>query len=74
MYDTVTGTGSGARYHIIGFAAMRLTGWAFPGDASTPAITCATSPCIAGTFVTFVTASTTGGGADFGVFRVYLSK
>ena len=72
VYDTVTGTGSGARYHIIGFAAMRITGWAFPGDTSTPTITCPSGSCIAGTFVNFVAASTTGGAADFGVFRVFL--
>jgi hypothetical protein len=72
VYDTVTGTGSGARYHIIGFAALRLTGWDFPGDSSTPAPTCSSGACVAGTFVNFVTASTIGGGADFGVFRVFL--
>lgn len=74
IYDTVTGTGSGARYHITGFAALRLTGWIFPSDASTPRPACGSTPCIAGTFLNYVTNTTTGGGADFGVSRVFLLK
>jgi hypothetical protein len=71
IFDTITGTGTNATYHIIGFAALRLTGWSFPGDASSPAPCSGT--CIAGTFVNFVQpGQPAGGGADFGVFTVNL--
>jgi len=66
-------TGNSTEYNIIGFAALRLSGWKFPGDAS-PAVPAGCSqPCIAGTFVNYVTADQVGGGGEFGVFRVFLS-
>jgi Flp pilus assembly protein TadG len=72
--DNVTGGGNSAKYHVIGFAALRLTGWEMPGDHSTPAITCPSNTCIAGTFVNFVATSTISGGTDFGVYRVFLKS
>lgn len=75
VFDTVTGTGSNALYHVVGFAALRLTGWSFPGDVSTPPPSPCGGTCIAGTFVNLVsTAPGTGGGggADFGVSKVFL--
>lgn len=36
VYDAVTGTGNGAIYHMVSFAAFRVTGWKFSGDGSTP--------------------------------------
>lgn len=36
VYDAVTGTGNGAIYHMISFAAFRVTGWKFTGNSSTP--------------------------------------
>lgn len=72
--DDVTGTGNSAKYHLVGFAALRLTGWEMPGDHSTPTIACPSNTCIAGTFVNFVATSTIGGGTDFGVYRVFLKS
>lgn len=72
--DPVTGKNV-TQYHVIGFAALRLTGWEMPGDKSTPAIVCPSTTCIAGTFVNYVITTTTfGGGADFGVFAVFLKS
>lgn len=36
VYDAVTGTGNGAIYHMVSFAAFKVTGWKFTGDGSTP--------------------------------------
>jgi Flp pilus assembly protein TadG len=36
VYDAVTGTGNGAIYHMISFAAFKVTGWKFTGDGGTP--------------------------------------
>jgi len=74
--DNVTGTGTSAKYHLIGFAALQLSGWYMPGDHSTPTISCNSNTCIAGTFVNFVATNTLGGsgGTDFGVYRVFLKS
>jgi Flp pilus assembly protein TadG len=67
-------SGSGTAYRIAGFAALRLSGWGFAGDTSpTLPVGCA-KPCIAGTFVNYVTPEQVGGGGNFGVFRVFLSS
>lgn len=67
--------GGNTEYRIIGFAALRLSGWNFPGarNRSNPLPAGCSQPCIAGTFVNYVTTDQVGGGADFGVFRVFLS-
>jgi Flp pilus assembly protein TadG len=36
VYTSVTGTGNGALYHLISFAAFRVKGWKFTGNGGTP--------------------------------------
>lgn len=36
VYDAVTGTGNGAVYHLIAFAAFKVKGWKFSGNSSAP--------------------------------------
>ncbi|QCO99369.1 pilus assembly protein TadG [Arthrobacter sp. 24S4-2] len=36
VYNVVTGTGNGASYHLIAFAAFKVKGWKFSGDSGTP--------------------------------------
>ncbi|MHA7239877.1 pilus assembly protein TadG-related protein [Arthrobacter sp. TMS1-12-1] len=36
VFDRVTGTGSGAQYHLVYFAAYDVKGWAFSGNNSLP--------------------------------------
>jgi hypothetical protein len=36
VFDAVTGTGSGAVYHLVSFAAFKVTGWKFSGNNSLP--------------------------------------
>ncbi len=36
VFNSVTGTGSGAIYHLISFAAFKVTGWKFSGGSSLP--------------------------------------
>jgi Flp pilus assembly protein TadG len=36
VYNAVTGSGSGATYHLIAFAAFKVKGWKFGGNSSTP--------------------------------------
>lgn len=66
-------TGSRTAYKILGFAALRLSGWSFPSDSSPVVPVNCSQPCIAGTFVNYVTTDQIGGGGNFGVFRVFLS-
>lgn len=49
VYDAVTGTGNGAIYHMISFAAFKVTGWKFTGDSSTPYTFRNESPFVAST-------------------------
>ncbi|UVJ39145.1 Tad domain-containing protein [Arthrobacter sp. CJ23] len=36
VFDAVTGTGNGAVYHLVSFAAFKVAGWKFSGNNSTP--------------------------------------
>lgn len=36
VYTSVTGTGNGAVYHLIAFAAFKVTGWKFTGNNDAP--------------------------------------
>ncbi|MEA2971859.1 MAG: hypothetical protein QOG82_317 [Actinomycetota bacterium] len=78
VFDTVTGTGSNTRYHIVGFAALRLTGWRFGGSNASSPHPCGNSNCIAGTFISQVLNDPTGAGAGvgtgpgYGVSRIFL--
>lgn len=36
VFDAVTGTGSGAVYHLVSFAAFKVAGWKFSGNNSLP--------------------------------------
>ena len=36
VYTTVTGTGNGAVYHLISFAAFKVKGWKFTGNSDSP--------------------------------------
>lgn len=36
VYDKVTGSGNGAIYHLIAFAAFKVKGWKFSGNSSAP--------------------------------------
>jgi hypothetical protein len=38
VYDDVTGTGSGASYHLTSFAAFSVQGWAFSGADKLPMV------------------------------------
>jgi len=45
IYDTVTGTGTNASYHVIGFASFVVTGWRLSGGATMPSKLTGTSYC-----------------------------
>lgn len=36
VFDAVTGTGAGAIYHLVSFAAFKVAGWTFSGNNSLP--------------------------------------
>ncbi|MFF1831712.1 pilus assembly protein TadG-related protein [Paenarthrobacter sp. NPDC058040] len=36
IFNAVTGTGSGAIYHLVSFAAFKVSGWKFSGNSSLP--------------------------------------
>ncbi|WP_259460294.1 pilus assembly protein TadG-related protein [Pseudarthrobacter phenanthrenivorans] len=36
IFNSTTGTGSGATYRMVAFAAFRVTGWKFSGDSTLP--------------------------------------
>ncbi|MEZ2388304.1 pilus assembly protein TadG-related protein [bacterium RCC_150] len=36
VFDSVTGTGNGAIYHLVSFAAFKVAGWKFSGNNSVP--------------------------------------
>lgn len=77
VFDTSTGTGNNAVYHVIGYATFNITGWKFgnndvyeyhnkAGDqgAGNGALACSggNDRCIIGKFVKFETTSSGGGG------------
>jgi Flp pilus assembly protein TadG len=78
VFDTVTGTGNNTRYHIVGFAALHVTGWRFQGSNASLPNPCGNSTCIAGTFLNQILNDPTGAGAGvgtgtgFGVSRIFL--
>ena len=75
IYDEVMDSGSNVRYHVIGFAAFHLTGFRFPGEATSPSPCGPSETCIRGRFIRFIV---TGGGpidhggTDFGASTVVL--
>jgi Flp pilus assembly protein TadG len=84
MYDQATGTGSSVSFHIVGFAAFKITGYRFSGNPEfnwqndIPGQPSCTGNCraIIGTFVNTVAldqATTTPVGANFGVTVVSLT-
>lgn len=38
VYNSVTGTGAGASYHLIAFAAFSIKGWKFSGNGNAPMV------------------------------------
>ncbi|MGW9415114.1 Tad domain-containing protein [Arthrobacter cupressi] len=80
VYDTSTGTGTGALYHVIGYATFRILGWKFGNGSpyeyrnttaatgnSNLACNGGNDRCIIGQFVKYVTIdAATGGGAGSG--------
>ena len=73
VYEDITGAGRGARYDIVGFAALHLTGYRFPGDVSSPSPPCvAGESCIAGYFIRYITTGEAIGGIDLGASIVVL--
>jgi len=81
VYSDVTGSGSGGRYTIKGWAAFELLGWRFPGSSfanNTYAGAKCTGNCsgLIGRFVRFVSLDQTftTGGADLGTAIVTLTR
>jgi Flp pilus assembly protein TadG len=55
LFDVSGGTGNNAWYHVYGYAAFRLTGYAFGGQFSTSPKPCAGNDrCVSGYFTRFV--------------------
>jgi hypothetical protein len=71
IYDQITGTGSNGKYHIVGFAALYLTGYKFkdtvPSSMSCPGTPGNSADCLRGYFTKFTTTGTVFGGPDMGV-------
>lgn len=74
VYDQVTGTGSTALYHIIGFVGFTITGYRFPGTGTTnrwpsnfscPGTGNSTS-CVRGQFTRVITTGSLGGTVNLG--------
>lgn len=72
VYGDVRGSGANATYDIVGFAALHLTGYRFPGDSSSPAPCAGSESCVAGYFIRFVTEGEAIGGIDLGASTVVL--
>ncbi len=80
VFDTMTGTGNGALYHIIGYATFKIVGWKFGNGSpyeyrnttaatgnSNLACSGGNDRCIIGQFVKYVTIdAAAGGGAGSG--------
>jgi len=54
LYDAVRGTGSGAEYHVYGYAAFTITGYHFGGQYSWNAPCKGDDRCLSGYFTRFV--------------------
>jgi hypothetical protein len=74
IFDDVNGLGgANGRYHISGFAALRVTGYRFPGEsAGSPRPCSSPNTCIGGYFTRFVTVAEGVGGPDLGATSVIL--
>lgn len=70
VFDTITGTGTNTNYHIVGFAVLRLTGWRYPSDESSPRPCGSPATCVAGTFVSYITPGPGTGPGQSGVSLV----
>jgi hypothetical protein len=73
-FDELTGTGSGAQYHIAGFGAFYITGYNFAGsykvDSLIDGVPVCTGEdrCLEGFLIEdYVATGVPGGGTDFGV-------
>lgn len=73
IFDAVTLRGTNARYHIVGFAAFKLSGYRFPATNSNPRPCNPPKTCVSGVFTHFVENSGGPiGGGEFGVSIVKL--
>jgi Flp pilus assembly protein TadG len=72
IFDDIAGTGTNARYHIEGFAALRVTGYRFPSTTGGVAPCSSPATCIGGYFTRFVTPADATGGPDLGASNVIL--
>ncbi|MFP5316925.1 MAG: pilus assembly protein TadG-related protein [Acidimicrobiia bacterium] len=73
IFDAITFSGTIARYHVVGFAAFKLTGYRFPATNSTPRPCSPPKTCVSGIFTHFVESSGGPiGGGEFGVSIVKL--
>jgi hypothetical protein len=70
IFDASGGTGSGAWYHVYGYAAFRITGYFFGGQYSWNKPCSGNERCVAGYFTRFVDLSErftyTNDGPDLG--------
>lgn len=81
LYDDASGTGAGATYHIYGWAAFKIHGWHFPGNAvnnNPPGGPKCVGSCngLIGEFITFAALDEgfTTGGPDLGATVVSLTE
>ncbi len=75
VFDSVTGTGTNAKYQIAGFAAFTMSGYRFPSASGGTPVPCkAPNTCIRGVFTEFIQNSggPIGGGSNFGVVIIKL--
>jgi hypothetical protein len=79
IFTEVKGTGSNAKYIIIGFAAIEVSGYKFgggPAETSDPAPCSGSDRCIRGRFIEYydLGSEPTSVGGDFGAFTIGLSR
>jgi hypothetical protein len=79
VFDTVTGNGSKASYHIVGYAAFHFTGWQLSGTShlsiATGLLPCLKpTTCISGAFLRGLqpAPATIGSAPDYGATVVQL--
>jgi Flp pilus assembly protein TadG len=75
IFVEVTGTGAGAVYEIIGFAAFEFEGYRFPSAESSPRPCSPPETCVSGRFVEYydLGAEPSDGPMDFGAYVVALT-